>query len=58
MASINKKNGKWAVRVSYYDEFGKRHFKNKSGLFISISYHLWLLKPKAPFQGNVTKTLP
>ncbi|MDV2576449.1 hypothetical protein RYX41_08125 [Lactiplantibacillus plantarum] len=31
MASIKKKNGKWAVRVSYYDEFGKRHFKNKSG---------------------------
>ncbi|VDG20670.1 prophage Lp2 protein 2, integrase [Lactobacillus plantarum subsp. plantarum ST-III] [Lactiplantibacillus mudanjiangensis] len=31
MASIQKKNGKWAVRVSYYDEFGKRHFKNKNG---------------------------
>ena len=31
MASITKKNGKWAVRVSFYDEFGKRHFKNKSG---------------------------
>lgn len=31
MASINKRNGKWSVRVSFYDKFGKRHFKNKEG---------------------------
>lgn len=31
MASIKKKGATWAVRVSFYDADGKRHFKNKSG---------------------------
>nr|WP_262342965.1 hypothetical protein [Lactiplantibacillus plantarum] len=34
MASIKKKNGKWAVRVSYYDEFGKRHFKTRVAFLV------------------------
>ncbi|WP_215659368.1 tyrosine-type recombinase/integrase [Secundilactobacillus kimchicus] len=31
MASIKKKNGKWAVRISYTDTHGKRKFVNKAG---------------------------
>ena len=41
MASINKKNGKWQVRVSYYDEFGKRHFKNKNGFSRKVEAEAW-----------------
>lgn len=41
MASITKKNGKWAVRVSYYDEFGKRHFKNKDGFSRKKTAEQW-----------------
>ncbi|VDG24189.1 tyrosine-type recombinase/integrase [Lactiplantibacillus mudanjiangensis] len=41
MASINKKNGKWQVRVSYYDEFGKRHFKNKNGFARKKAAEQW-----------------
>lgn len=41
MASINKKNGKWQVRVSYYDEFGKRHYRNKSGFTLKKDAQKW-----------------
>jgi len=41
MASINKKNGKWQVWVSYYDEFGKRHFKNKNGFSRKVEAEAW-----------------
>jgi len=41
MVSINKKNGKWQVRVSYYDEFGKRHYRNKSGFTLKKDAEKW-----------------
>ncbi|KRO14212.1 prophage Lp2 protein 2, integrase [Lactiplantibacillus xiangfangensis] len=31
MASINKRGSSWAVRISFYDASGKRHYKNKAG---------------------------
>ncbi|WP_288530236.1 tyrosine-type recombinase/integrase [uncultured Secundilactobacillus sp.] len=41
MASIKKRNGKWSVRVSFYDEFGKRHFKNKDGFLRKREAEQW-----------------
>lgn len=32
MASIDKKNGKYRVRVSYFDENNKRKFLSQSGI--------------------------
>lgn len=31
MASIKRRGSSWAVRVSFYDATGKRHYKNKAG---------------------------
>lgn len=31
MANITKRGNKWQARIDYYDDFGKRHFKSKSG---------------------------
>lgn len=57
MASIKQKNGKWAVRVSYYDEFGKRHFKNKSGFSRKKEAEQWATKlEQAKFDQSIGKT--
>lgn len=41
MASIKKRNGKWSVRVSYYEEFGKRTSKNKGGFTLKKDAEKW-----------------
>lgn len=57
MASITKRNGKWAVRVSYYDEFGKRYFKNKSGFTRKKEAEQWATKlEQAKFDKSISKT--
>ncbi|AVK60569.1 site-specific integrase [Lactobacillus sp. CBA3605] len=57
MASITKRNGKWAVRVSYYDEFGKRCFKNKSGFTRKKEAEQWATElEQAKFDKSIGKT--
>ncbi|WP_455428844.1 Arm DNA-binding domain-containing protein [Lactiplantibacillus pentosus] len=57
MASITKRNGKWAVRVSYYDEFGKRYFKNKSGFTRKKEAEQWATElEQAKFDKSISKT--
>lgn len=41
MASITKSNRKWRVRVSWYDEQGKRHFKTKAGFPTKLEANRW-----------------
>lgn len=41
MASITKLNGKWRVRVSWYDDQGQRHFKTKAGFSTKIEANQW-----------------
>ena len=41
MASITKLNGKWRVRVSWYDDQGKRHFKTKAGFPTKLEANRW-----------------
>ncbi len=41
MASINKRNGKWSVRVSYQDQFGNRKTKNKGGFRLKSQAQEW-----------------
>lgn len=41
MASITKSNGKWRVRVSWYDDQGKRHFKTKAGFPTKLEANRW-----------------
>lgn len=59
MASITKKNGKWAVRVSYYDELGKRHFKNKNGFSRKKEAEQWANKlEQSKFDKSIGKADP
>ena len=41
MASITKLNGFWRVRVSWYDDQGKRHFKTKAGFPTKLEANRW-----------------
>ena len=41
MASITKLNGNWRVRVSWYDDQGKRHFKTKAGFPTKLEANRW-----------------
>uniref|UniRef100_UPI0036F3E51F Arm DNA-binding domain-containing protein n=1 Tax=Lactiplantibacillus pentosus TaxID=1589 RepID=UPI0036F3E51F len=48
-------NGPFAV--SYYDEFGKRHFKNKSGFSRKKEAEQWATKlEQAKFDQSIGKT--
>lgn len=56
MASISKKNGKWSVRVSYYDELGNRHFKNKNGFTRKKEAEQWALDlEQSKFDASIGK---
>ena len=41
MASITKLNGNWRVRISWYDDQGKRHFKTKAGFSTKLEANRW-----------------
>ncbi|STX19316.1 site-specific integrase [Levilactobacillus brevis] len=57
MASINKRNGKWSVRVSFYDKFGKRHFKNKEGFNRKKEAEAWANEiEQGKFDESIGKT--
>lgn len=57
MASINKRNGKWSARVSFYDQFGKRHFKNKEGFTRKKEAEAWANEiEQGKFDESIGKT--
>lgn len=42
MASIKKVNGKWVARMTWYDEDGNRHYKNKHDFKSRSDAELWV----------------